>query len=134
MHPTRGFKFSPLVECLKSLPHLHMLSIGLTYGINTAPLANALEGVQLPQIKTLILPPHAYPFLQHSPNVEDIVCTTVYASPQSRDGFLGSLVSNRDSKLKRLAISLALLPNPLRKWSSTSWDHGMIMMTVRLRP
>lgn len=90
-------------------------------------------GVDL-QIETLILPPAAYPLLQHCPNVEDVVCLINDTTGPSGDEFLRSLMSNRDSKLKRLEIPLALLPNHLRKRSSTLWGSGMVITTDHLRP
>ena len=107
--------FSPFVNCLQSLPNLHTLEIGRAKNLATTELKHALMGAKLPQIKTLILPHAAYPLLQHCRNVEDVVCTIRDISKPSCDGFLESLMSNRDSKLKRLAIPLVLLPNPSRK-------------------
>ena len=107
--------FSPFVECLKSLPNLHTLSIGYADDFHTTPLEGALKGANLPQIKTLITPPATYPLLQHCPDVEDVVCPIRYITGPSSDGFLRSLESNRDSKVKRLAIPLALLPKSPRK-------------------
>lgn len=106
--------FSPLVECLKSLPNLHMVSIGRARGPDTTPLEDALKGVNLPQIKTLILLPAAYPLLEHCPNVEGVLCPIRDITGPSSDGFLESLMFNQDSKVKRLAIPLALLPNSPR--------------------
>ena len=126
--------FTPFVECLKSLPNLHTLSIGYGDDLSTTPLANALKGADFPQIKNLILIPAAYPLLQHCRNVEDVVCTIRDVTGPSSDGFLRSLMSNRDSKLKRLAISLALLPDPPRKSPSTPWNHEMIMTIEILTP
>ena len=88
--------------------------MGRSYTSNTTLLTKALEGVNLPQIKTLILPPNTYPLLQHCPNVEDVICTP-RETGISYDDFFRSLMSNRDSKLKRLAIPLVLPPNPPRK-------------------
>ena len=120
--------FTQFAECLKSLPNLHTLTIGNAEDSSTTPLANALKGADFPQIKNLTLSPAAYPLLQHCRNAEDIVCTIRDVTGPSRDGFFRSLMSNRDSKLKRLAIPLALLPNPPRKSPSTPRDHGMIIM------
>ena len=72
-------------------------------------------GVKLPQIKTLIIPPAAHPLLQHCQDVEEVICLIIPGQVQSFDGLLGSLASNQDSKVKRLAIPLALLLNPNRK-------------------
>ena len=106
--------FPSFVRCLESLPNLHTLEIGLVGDLFTGPLKDALKGVKLPQIKTLILPPAAYPLLKQCRNVEDVVCV---ARNQTTfpDGFLRSLASNRGLKIKRLAIPLVLWANPSRK-------------------
>ena len=106
--------FPPFVECLKSLPNLHTLSVGCARDPDTTPLKDALKGVNLPQIKTLILLPAAYPLLEHCPNVEGVLCPIRDITGPSSDGFLESLMFNQDSKVKRLAIPLALLPNSPR--------------------
>ena len=80
----------------------------------TAPLEKALDGVKLLQIKALILSPTAHPLLRHCPNVEDVVWVVEYAT-MSSDIVLGSLVSNRDSKVKRLTIPLFSWGNSSRK-------------------
>ena len=112
------FALPLFVECLQSLPNLYTLEVGWVQSFTAALLENALKGVELPQIKTLVVPPPAYPLLQHCCNVEDIVCVASdqYMSP---DRFLGSLTSNQDSKVKRLAIPLVTWANPSRKRSST---------------
>ena len=106
------------VECLKSLPNLHTLEIGLIRDLpRTTLLREALTRVKFPQIKTLILPPAAHPLLEHCPNVEDLewVIGDRYATSGE---FLGSLASILDSKIKRLAIPLVLEGNPSRKRSN----------------
>ena len=106
---------SPFVKCLKSLPNLHTLIIGCAGDSSiTTRLKNALMFVKLPQIKTLVLPPEAYPLLQHCRNVEEVACKVTRGAVFSA-GFLRSLASNRDSKVKRLAIPLTLWPNPSRE-------------------
>ena len=102
--------FRPFVECLRSLPNLHILSIGRADDSGAAPLKNALMGVNLPQIKTLILPPAVYPLLQHRPNVEDVICLINDTTGPSGDELLISLMSNRDSGLKRLVIPWLYCP------------------------
>ena len=124
--------FFSFVKCLESLPNLHTLSVGCAYIPNTTLLAKALKGANLPQIKTLTLHPGSYPLLKHCPNVEDVVCSTQAITSPYGDGFLRALMSNHDSKLKRLAIPLALLPDAPRKRSSTLWDPGMTTMTDHL--
>ena len=110
--------FPLFAECLKTLPNLHTLSIGSIRDFHTTPLEKALKGVKLPQIKTLTLPPAAYPLLQRCHDVEDVVCGIRDVNGPSGNEFLRSLVSNQDSRLKRLAIPLALLPNPSGKRSA----------------
>ena len=107
--------FPLFVKCLKSLPNLHTLSIGSIHAFHTTPLEEALKGVKLPQIKTLVLPSAAYPLLQRCHDVEDVVCTITDITRPPGDEFLRSLMSDPDSKLKRLTIPLALLPDPPRK-------------------
>ena len=113
-----GFTSLPFVKCLESLPNLHTLEIGWTDDSITTPLMKALKGAKLPQIMTLILPPTAYPLLQRCRDVENVVCVVKDKTP-SFDGFLGSLASNRDPKVKRLAIPLILWADPSRKFLST---------------
>ena len=125
--------FSSFVECLQSLPNLHTLEIGRVNNFATTHLKYVLMGVELPQIKTLILPPAAYPLLQCCRNVEDVVCVAGDLD-MSPDEFLGSLPSKRDSNVKRLAIPLVGWDNPSRKRFDTPWDPGVIMVTDCLRP
>ena len=125
--------FPPFVKCLKSLPNLHTLEIGWVDNSITAPLQGALKGAKLPQIKTLILPPAAHPLLQHCRDVEDVVCA-VRDQTTSLEGFLGSLASNRDSKVKQLAIPLVTWVNSSRKRFDALWDHDVVITTNYLRP
>ena len=106
--------FLPFVKCLQSLPNLHTLEIGRVENFATTLLEKSLKGIKLLQIKTLILPLAAHPLVQHCRDVEDVVCVVEHPK-LSPDGFLGSLASSRDSKIKRLAIPLVLWPNPSRK-------------------
>ena len=115
-----GFDSSALsssVKCLKSLPNLHTLEMGGMDDFITTPLKKALKSVELPQIKTLILFPTAHPLLQHCRNVEDVACMVRYQTVFPA-GFLRSLLSNQDSKVKRLTIPLIMGDNPSRKWFS----------------
>ena len=125
--------FPKFVKCLESLPNLHTLEIGWTRSPITTPLKNVLKGVELPQIKTLILPPVAYPLLRHCRNVEDVVCV-VCCGTKTSDVFLESLASDQDSKVERLAIPLVSLDNPSRKRFITLSAHRTIMVTDCLRP
>ena len=102
------------VGCLESLPNLHTLEIGQVHGFIDAPLRKALSGVNLPQIKTLVLPPATYPLLNHCSDVEDVVCVIGYRTILSEE-FLESLASNPDSKVKRLAIPLVSRSNSSRE-------------------
>ena len=106
--------FPPFVKCLESLPNLRTLEIRWVDDPVTIPLRGALKGAKLSQIKALILPPAAHPLLQHCHDVEDVVCVVRY-KPVFPDGFLRSLTSNRDSKVKRLAIPLVMWVDPSRK-------------------
>ena len=120
--------FSPFVKCLQSLPNLHTLEIGWVDNFATTQLKYTLMSVELPQIKTLFLPSAAYPLLQHCCNVEDVVCVA-RDRDTSPDGFLRSLPSKRDSKVKQLAIPLVGWDDPSRKRFDTLWDPGVIMVT-----
>ena len=113
LFPRRGSIISLFVKCLESLPNLHTLEIGSMEGI-TSPLKKALKGVELPQIKTLILPPAAHPLLRHCCDVEDVTCVGGYETIHS-EGFLGSLAFNLDSKVKQLTIPLVSWDNPSSK-------------------
>ena len=124
---------SSFLKCLQSLPNLHTLEIGRVNNFPTTELKYALMGVELPQIKSLILPPAAHFLLRHCRHVEDVVCVTGDLD-MSPGGFLISLSSKRDSKVKRLAISLVTWDNPSRKRFSTLWDYGMITVTDCPRP
>lgn len=113
----------PFVRCLESLPNLHTLEIGQGDNSIATPLENAVKRIQLPQIKTLILPPTAHPLLRPCHNVEDVVWV-IRDNTISSDEFLESLASNRDSKVKRLAIPLVSWGNPSRKRSNTCTTLG----------
>ena len=115
------------VGCLESLPNLHTLEIGRTNDI-TAPLKKALQHVELPQIEALILPQAAHPLLQHCRNVEDIVCVVKDVATSSRE-FIGSLASNQESKVERLAIPLVSRDKPSRERSNTPREHGARIVT-----
>ena len=95
------------VKCLKSLPNLRTLEMGWMDDSVTIPLKKALKGVELPQIKTLVLFPTAHPLLLHCCGVEDVACVAGYQT-MPHDGFLRSFASTRDSKVKRLAIPLVM--------------------------
>jgi hypothetical protein len=117
------------VRCLGALPNLQTLDISSWEGdyITTA-LEDALGCVELPQIMTLILPPPTYPLLKHCRNVEDVICV-IRDKAVSSDEFLGSLASNQDSKVKRLAIPLFSLDNPSREQPSTLDDRRVNVVT-----
>ena len=117
----------PFIRCLESLQNLHTLEIGRADGTVTTPLKNALKRVKLPQIKTLIIPPEAYPLLQCCCDVEEVVWVTG-DNIVSSDEFLGALAANRDSKVRRLAIPLVSWGNPSRKWTTIPCDHKAPMM------
>ena len=102
------FPTIPFARCLESLPNLHTLEIGWVDGPYARPLGKALRGIELPQIKTLILPPTVNVLLKHCPDVEDVVCVVGGVPTYRLDALLIRLASNKDSKVKRLAIPLML--------------------------
>ena len=103
------------VECLQSLQNLCSLEIGLgNFWPCAWKLKVVLKHIELPQIKTLILPPAAHPLLNHCPNVEDVDLVTGDRYMTSEE-FLGSLASIQGSKVKRLAIPLVLPGSPSRR-------------------
>jgi len=107
------------VKCLESLPNLHTLEIGSAdYSPSTTQLKKVFEGVELPQIKTLFLPPAAYPLLECCHNVED-VDWVIGSELISIVNYLGPLASIQDLKVRRLAVPLVSLGNPSRKRTST---------------
>ena len=105
-----------LVKCLESLPNLHTLEMWSSEDTwDVRSLKRELKPwVVLPQIKTLIIPEHAYPLLKRCPNVEDVVCV-IKDTPITSDKFLRSLPPGYRSKVKRLTIPLGLPCNPSRK-------------------
>jgi hypothetical protein len=95
----------PFVDCLESLPNLHTLEL-LGISVNdTALFRNALRDIQLPQINTLTLHCAARPLLEHCLELEDLVCVSSSFDVLS-DDFFRSLTTNRDLKIRRLAIPL----------------------------
>ena len=61
------------IKCLESLLNLHTLGIEFVkYYPRAYRLENALKGIKLSKIKTLVLPPVAHPPLKHCPNGEGI--------------------------------------------------------------
>ena len=123
----------PFVRCLESLPNLHTLEIGRAERSTTTPLQDALKRAKLPQIKTLIIPPEVYPLLQRCCDVEDVVYVTSENATPSEE-FLTALASNRDSKVRRLAIPLVSWGNTSRKRSSIPCDQRAQMVTGCIQP
>ena len=111
MYLPQRFPTVPFARCLESLPNLRTLEIGWMNGPYADPLGSALRGVELPQIKTLILPPAARMLLRHCPNVEDVVCVVGGTTSYDLITLLVWIAFNKDSKVKRLAIPLALQHN-----------------------
>lgn len=101
------------VGCLKALPNLYALEIAKFNSSATEKFRTALWGVDLPQIKILILPATAHPLLEHCQEVEDVCVVASWNVPP--DVFLGSLPFNWNSKVRRLAIPLTKCDNPSRK-------------------
>lgn len=97
------------VRCLAVLPNLHTLeviSMGTHYSKH---LRNALSGVELPQIRTLILPSMAHSLLRHCPNVDDLTCTPF----RPDEDFVESLARGQQ-KLRRFAV---LFPGNASAWT-----------------
>jgi len=111
------------VKCLESLPNLHTLEIGQAEYYPTPLLRSVLGHVELPQVKTLILPLNAYPLLKMCRNVEEVVCVFM-GEAFLFDEFYEPLTSNQDSKLRRLTVPLISPINPSSKRSSTPWDDS----------
>ena len=106
------------VKCLASLPNLHTLEVSWANERITGPLEKALKHIELPRIQTLVIPPAAHPLLRHCHDIEDLVCVVRYTPTFIlSDTILSSLASNRDSKVKRLTISLVSWSNLSRKRS-----------------
>ena len=130
MYLPQNFPTVPFARCLESLPNLRTLEIGWMNGPYADPLGNALKGVELPQIKTLILPPAARILLRYCPNVEDVVCVVGGATTYGLGGLLMHLTANKDSKVKRLAIPLLLRHNHSSKRSSFLWGRHVVGTTT----
>ena len=108
------------VKCLWSLPNLHTLEVSWGNMRITGPLEKAPEHIELPRINSLVIPPATHPLLRHCHGVEDLVRVVRYPPTSTlSDGILSSLGSNRDSKVKRLAISLVSWANLSSKRSGT---------------
>ena len=114
------------VKCLGALPNLHTLEIAEFDNSATEKLRIALQGIELSQIKTLILPPPAHPFLEHCRGAEDVVCVATRFGAQS-GAFFRSLTSNRDSKVRRLVIPLIGWRKGSRK---SRWTYCMVAVWV----
>ena len=107
--------FIKFAKCLESLPNLHTLEMGRIDCYPTPPLENALGRLKLPQVKALIVPPHVYPLLRNCRNVEDVACVFEGGGVIYFNEFCESLISNPDSKVKRLAIPLISCKDPSSK-------------------
>ena len=104
----KGSSFSELVGTEDARCWIMECLFGLVYSSECG-----LKGINLPQIKTLILPPAAHPLLQHCRDVENIICMVDGTVPYKE--FHRSLPSGRRSKVKRLAIPLVFWDNPTRR-------------------
>ena len=111
------------VECLESHPNIHTLEIPRAGMRITGPPERAPKRIELPQVKTLIIPPPIHILLRHCNGVEDVVRVVRYMNTKiPSERILSSLVSNRDSKVERLATPwfCGLIR---RVGDSTLWDH-----------
>jgi hypothetical protein len=105
--------FEIFVRCLTVLPNLHTLEVISTGTHYSEPLRNALDGVQLPQIKTLILPSMVHCLLRHCPNVDDLTCTPF----RPNEDFIQSLIVGQQ-KLRRFAV---LFPGNAIAWAGKAF-------------
>lgn len=107
--------FEIFVRCLTVLPNLHALEVISMGSHFSDPLRDALDGVELPQIKILILPSMAHCLLRHCPNVDDLTCTPF----RPNEDFIRSLIAGRQ-KLRRFAV---LFPGNVVAWTGErfSW-------------
>jgi hypothetical protein len=97
------------VRCLAVLPNLHTLEV-ISMGAQLSQyLRKALNGVELPQIRTLVLPSMAHCLLPHCPNLDDLTCTPF--SPNKE--FVESLAIGKQ-KLRRFAV---LFPGDATTWT-----------------
>ena len=86
------------IGCLVTLPNLHTLEI-ISMGYYPESLRRALNGAQLPQVRTLVLPYVAHDLLRHCPNVDDLTYTPCHHDRE----FIESLVMG-GQKLRRFAV------------------------------
>ena len=101
--------FNTFISCLAALPNLHTLEV-ISMGTHYSdPLREALIGVKIPQIRTLILPSMAHYLLRHCPNVDDLTCTPF----RPNEEFIQSLIAGKQ-KLRRFAV---LFPGNAIAWT-----------------
>jgi len=102
-------------RCLAILPNLHTLEVISMGTLCSEPLRKALNSVNLPQIRTLILPSMAHRLLRHCPNVDDLTCNPFRPDEE----FVESLAIGQQ-KLRRLAV---LFPGNATAWTGEecSW-------------
>ncbi|KAJ7434656.1 hypothetical protein FB451DRAFT_1310994 [Mycena latifolia] len=71
----RSTKIAPvLAQCLQSLPNLHTLHVPYVEGKLGKTFTAAFKNIQLPTVKTIILPCYAHAILEATPNVRDVSC------------------------------------------------------------
>ncbi|KAJ7725608.1 hypothetical protein B0H14DRAFT_3620538 [Mycena olivaceomarginata] len=71
----RSTKIAPvLAQCLQSLPNLHTLHVPYVEGKLGKTFTAAFKNIQLPTVKTIILPCYAHAILGATPNVRDVSC------------------------------------------------------------
>lgn len=120
--------FNTFINCLATLPNLHTLEV-ISMGTHYSdPLREALIGVKLPQIRTLILPSMAHYLLRHCPNVDDLTCTPF----RPNEEFIQSLIAGKQ-KLRRFAVlfpgnaiawmDLARVFPDINEFSVVFWDN-----------
>ena len=94
-----GAVIESFARCLAVLPNLHTLEVVSMGTRHSEPFRKALEGVELPQIRMLVLPSMAHCLLRHCPNVDDLTCTPFCPD----QGLIESLAIGQQ-KLRRFAV------------------------------
>lgn len=90
-------------KCLAALPNLHTIQITYANSAMSTPIKNAFEGISLPTVRTMIVPPGAHEILRRCPGVEDLTANEYEGSGDFVDGgrVAGALVAAK-CKLKTM--------------------------------
>jgi hypothetical protein len=63
-------------RCLSALPNVHTIHVNHVHSQMTTALKTAFEGLQLPSVRTVILPTYAHELLRCCPDVRRVTCTS----------------------------------------------------------